>query len=57
MLNLPSTTFPPDEVDDVAAALKANDPDWDYRVRHDPKGTGNSVIDIYDEDGEFVATY
>ncbi len=52
-----SHTFDPEDVDRVAAELKAEDPDWDYVVRHDPKDTGYSLIDIFDEDGEFVATF
>jgi hypothetical protein len=57
LLDTTATLIKPDKVDAVAADLKSNDPDWDYIVRHDPKGTGDSLIDIYDEDGEFVATY
>ena len=38
----------------VAAELKAGDPDWDYIPKHDPKGTGYSFIEVFDEDGEFV---
>ena len=39
----------------AAKELKASDPEWDYRVVHDPKGTGYSFIEVFDEDGEFVA--
>lgn len=51
-----STTklFAPAKAEEVAASLKAGDPDWDYVVVHDPKGTGYSYISIFDEDGEFV---
>ncbi len=37
----------------VAAEMNDSD-DWEYRAIHDPKGTGYSFIEIYDEDGEFV---
>ena len=56
-LDTTTHTFAPEDVDRVAAELKAGDPDWDYIVRHDPKGTGRSLIDIFDEDGELVGTY
>ena len=39
----------------VAAELKSGDPDWNYLPVHDPKGTGYSFIEVYDEDGVFVA--
>lgn len=47
--------FFPEEAERVAKEMKASDPDWDYVVCHDPKGTGQSFIKIYDEDGEFVS--
>jgi hypothetical protein len=34
--------------------LNATD-DWDYKVKHDPAGTGYSFIEVYDEDGEFIS--
>jgi len=35
--------------------MNATDDDWVYVAKHDPKGTGWSFIEVYDEDGEFVA--
>lgn len=55
--NEPPTLFAPAKAEEVAAALHEGDEDWDYRVVHDPKGTGYSYIDIYDEDGEFVSAF
>jgi len=46
--------FQPKKAEQVAKKLKRSDPDWDYKVIHDPKKTGYSFIEIYDEDGEFV---
>ena len=46
--------FSPKKADKVAKDLKRGDPDWTYKVVHDPKKTGYSFIEIYDEDGEFV---
>lgn len=54
-LDTTHTLFAPAAAEKAAADLKAGDPDWDYRVKHDPKGTGLSFIEIYDEDGEFVS--
>lgn len=53
-INTTSKLFTPADAEAKAAELKAGDPDWDYRVVHDPKGTGWSFIEVYDEDGEFV---
>jgi len=35
--------------------MKINDPDWTYVACYDPKGTGYSFINIYDENGDFVS--
>lgn len=52
----PHKLFDPAKVADVAAMLKAGDDEgWDYVVKHDPAGTGKSVIEVYDEEGEFVS--
>jgi hypothetical protein len=54
--NTPNQTFDPLKVDDFVAELNADpEDDWNYKVKHDPKGTGNSLIEIYDENGEFVS--
>ena len=47
--------FSPERAEELAAELKAGDPDWNYRAVHDPKGTGDSFIEVSDEDGEFVS--
>lgn len=46
--------FTPEAAEKAAADLRAGDPDWKYVVKHDPKGTGYSFIEIYDEDGNYV---
>lgn len=56
LLDTTPTLFAPAEADRVAAEMAVSDPDWRYVVRHDPAGTGYSLIDIYDEDGTFVGT-
>ena len=55
LLNQPHQTFEPAAAEQIARELQADDPDWVYVVRHDPAGTGRSVIDIFDEQGAFVA--
>lgn len=42
-----------EKAEEVAAEMNATD-DWQYRPVHDPKGTGYSFIEVYDEDGEFM---
>ena len=48
------TFYTKENAEKVAAEMNADD-DWTYRPVHDPKGTGYSFIEIYDEDGEFVS--
>lgn len=39
----------------LAADLNNTDEEgWTYCAKHDPKGTGYSLVEIYDEDNEFV---
>ncbi|MEE9118750.1 MAG: hypothetical protein V3U02_09205 [Calditrichia bacterium] len=50
--------FQAEEAEKVAAELTTQDQEgWTYKLNHDPKGTGKAFIEIYDEDGEFVANY
>ncbi len=37
----------------IATELNSGD-DWDYVVCPDPKGSGRAIINIYDEEGDFV---
>ncbi len=53
-LNTTPKLFKPEKAEQVAKNLKKDDPEWDYKVVHDPKGKGYSFIEIYDEDGGFV---
>lgn len=53
----PPKLFKPEKALQIAKELKTSDPDWDYRVKHDPKGKGYSFIEIYDESGEFIGTF
>jgi len=51
------TYYTPTEANDLALLLTSDpDDDWTYIANHDPKGTGSSFVDIYDEDGERVGT-
>lgn len=47
--------YEPKKAEEIAAAMQAGDPDWIYTAKHDPKGTGYSLIEIRDEEGEFIA--
>ena len=57
IINEPTNLYKPEKAEEVAAVLRANDSEWSYLVKHDPKGTGYSFIEIYDEDGEFVGKH
>ena len=55
-LDTPTATFSPKKAIEVTAVLNEDDgDDWVYKVKHDPKGTGYSLIEVYDENGEFVS--
>ena len=54
LLDTTSGLYTPERAKEIAAEMNATD-DWEYRVVHDPTGKGYSFIEIYDEDGEFVA--
>ncbi len=59
MLKLQHTTtyYTPEEADAMALLLTSDpEDDWTYVANHDPKATGYSFVDIYDEDGEHVGT-
>jgi hypothetical protein len=55
LANDPHRLFTPEAAEKAASELKEGDPDWDYRPVHDPAGTGLSFVEIFDEEGEFVA--
>lgn len=57
MINHTPKLFKPELAETKAAELQAADEDWKYVVKHDPKGTGYSLIEIYDEDGIFVTYF
>ena len=47
--------YEPKKADQMANTLNAcPDDEWTYRVKHDPKGIGYSLIEVYDENSEFV---
>jgi len=54
LLNRPHKLFDPRRAEREAEKLRRGDPDWEYRVVHDPKGTGKSFIEVYDEEGHSV---
>lgn len=41
----------------VAKSLYNCDPDWDYIVREDMKGTGKAIIEVYDEEKVFISNW
>ncbi len=54
MLDTTPQLFDREKAIAIAAELKAGDPEWDYVPKHDPKGTGFSFIEVFDENGELV---
>lgn len=46
--------YTPENAEKVAAKMSDSDPDWTYIVKHDPKGTGFSFIEIYDDESNFI---
>lgn len=55
ILNHTGNLLTKEKAEILATDLNANDEDgWTYRAKHDPKGTGYSLVEIFDENGEFV---
>lgn len=55
-LDTTHTLYTKEEAESLAAELtKFDGDDWTYVAIHDPAGTGYSVIEVYDECGEFVS--
>lgn len=52
----PRRLFSPQEAEAVAATLQADENDWTYVVKHDPKGTGRSFIEVR-EDDDYIIGY
>ena len=56
MLDTTETLYTKEKAEAIAAMMNADtDDDWTYLPNHCPNGTGFSFIEVYDEDGEFVA--
>ncbi len=55
LIDTTHSLFPPEDAERIAKEMQEKDEDWSYVVKHDPKKTGLSFIEIYDEDGNFVA--
>ena len=53
----PPTLYTPEDAEDAALSLSEFDSEWEYRVKHDPKGTGFSIIEVFDENGEFISAW
>jgi hypothetical protein len=57
LLDTTPSLYPPAKAEAIAAALQSGDKEWTYRAIHDPKGTGFSFVNVYDEDGVLVGTH
>lgn len=50
-----ATLFQPEEADRIVKEANADpEDDWTYVVKHDPEGVGLSLIEVYDECGNYV---
>ena len=57
-MNTINRLFEKEEAQRIVDELNSDpEDDWTYVAVHDPKGTGYSRIEVYDENGEFVATF
>lgn len=57
LLDTTPKAFEPEEAERIAKELQLSDPEWTYKVIHDPKGTGWSYIEIFDDEGFFVGEH
>ena len=55
MLNTTPTLYEPKKAAAIAKALQSGDDEWTYKAVD--LGTGWARIDVFDEDGEFVASH
>ena len=57
-MNTINRLFEKEEAQRIVDELNSDpEDDWTYDAVHDPKGTGYSRIEVYNENGEFVATF
>ena len=55
MIDSTAKGYEPKKAEQIANKLNASlDDEWTYHVKHNPKGTGYSLIEVYDENNEFV---
>jgi len=54
LINQTHQLFTKEKAEETAKMMKENDPEWNYVVVHDPKGTGWSFIEIYDEENHLL---
>jgi hypothetical protein len=55
LLNNPARLYTPEKAEALAAEMQAGDDSgWTFKAKHSPTGKGWSLIEIFDEDGEFV---
>lgn len=52
ILRTPAVWLAPMKAEWLASVLRKGDPEWDYKVKHEP--FGKSFVQIYDEDGMFL---
>lgn len=56
MIDTTPKLYNPEEAERIAAEMaEMEEGGWTYTAKHDPKGAGYGLIEIRDEDGEFVA--
>lgn len=57
MIEYPPTTMTPQRAEALASLLNSQDIEgWSYKARHDPQGSGRSLVDIYNKTGEHTGT-
>jgi len=54
LLDTTYNLYPPKKAEKIAKDMQANDLDWTYKVVHDPKITGYSFIEVYDENNKLI---
>ena len=57
LLDTTGKLYKPEEAERLAEILRLSDPEWTYKVIHDPKGTGWSYIEVFDGEGFFVGEH
>lgn len=58
VFDLPANVYSNEQADKLVSSMNADDDDdLTYVAKRDPMGKGGSIIEAYDEDGNFIGNF